>query len=315
MEERTASGASALEPSLEAPAASPGADGSAPLQPPEPIEGDPRHSPDTDWRPWSAPLALVGGLVLAALGGLAVDLPALLFGVEITSSHTPPGLSIADTFVQDLAFVLAAVLCAHIGGRAVRAWQLGLRPPGVGWRSAVRMIVLLLVAFLLISVIWSEVFNPTKEKLLQQLGSNESTLLLLLSAGLTCVVAPICEEILFRGYIFTALRNWHGTLPAALITGLLFGGVHAGSAPALDLLPLAGLGFGLCLLYRYTGSLYPCIAAHSLNNSIAFSALENWSWQAPVLIVCALAAVALIVRASRRMGYSGSGILIARSGT
>ena len=315
MEEPTRSGASALEPSLEEPTTPAGADGRVPVRPPERPEGDLTHSPDTEWRPWTAPLALVAGLVLAAVGGLAVDLPALLFGVEITSSHTPPGISIADTFVQDIAFVAAAVLCAHIGGRAVRAWQLGLRPPGMGWRSAVRMILLLLVAFLLISVVWSEVFNPTKEKLLQQLGSNESALLLLLSAGLTCVVAPICEEILFRGYIFTALRNWHGTLPAAVITGLLFGGVHAGSAPALDLVPLAGLGFGLCLLYRYTGSLYPCFAAHSLNNSIAFSALENWSWQAPVLIVCALLAVGLLVRLSRSMGYSGSGLLIARSGT
>ena len=95
------------------------------------------------------------------------------------------------------------------------------------------------------------------------------------------MVAPICEEFLFRGYIFTALRNWRGTLPAAVITGLLFGGVHAGSAPALDLVPLAGLGFGLCLLYRYTGSLYPCIAAHSLNNSLAFASLEGWGWQMP----------------------------------
>ena len=90
------------------------------------------------------------------------------------------------------------------------------------------------------------------------------------------MIAPICEEFLFRGYIFTALRNWRGTLPAAILTGLLFGGVHAGSAPALDLLPLAALGFGLCLLYRYTGSLYPCIAAHSLNNCVAFASLEGW---------------------------------------
>jgi uncharacterized protein len=282
---------------------------------PEPQEGDPTHSPDTDWSPWSAPAALIAGLLLATVGGLAVDLPALVLGVKITSSHTPPGLSIADTFVQDLAFVLAAVYCAHIGGRAVRAWQLGLRPPGVGWKSAIGMIVLLMVVFLVLSVIWSEAFNPSKEKLLQQLGSNESAVLLVLSAGLTCVVAPICEEILFRGYIFTALRNWHGTLPAALITGLLFGGVHAGSAPALDLVPLAGLGIGLCLLYRYTGSLYPCIVAHSFNNSIAFSALEDWGWQAPVLIAAALLAIAALIRTSERLGLSGSGVLLARSGT
>ena len=61
---------------------------------------------------------------------------ALLFGVKITSSHTPPGLTIADTVVQDVGFVLAAVYCAHLGGRVVRSWQFGLRRPGVGWRAA-----------------------------------------------------------------------------------------------------------------------------------------------------------------------------------
>ena len=67
--------------------------------------------------------------------------------------------------------------------------------------------------------------------------------------------------------------------------------MHVGSAPALDLVPLAGLGFGLCLLYRYTGSLYPSIVAHSLNNSIAFCSLEHWSWQVPILIVGSLLGV------------------------
>src|ERR1019366_6281972 len=132
-------------------------------------------------------------------------------------------------------------------------------------------------------------------KLLQQLGSDESTLLLVLSAGLTCGVAPMCEEMLFRGYIFTALRNWRGTVAAAVVTGLLFGGVHAGSAPVLDLVPLAGLGFGLCLLYRYTGSLFPCMVAHSLNNSIAFSSLEGWGLgQALLLLAASLLAIRAI---------------------
>ena len=280
-----------------------------------PMSGDPRRSPDMGWSPWTALLALVGGLVLAAVLGLIVDLPAtLLFGVSITKSHTPPGIELADTIVQDVAFVLAAVYCAHIGGRVVRAWQFGLRPPGAGWRRAGGLVVLLLVAFIVLSAIWSVAFNPGKEKLLETLGTNEATSLLLLSAALTCVIAPICEEFLFRGYIFTALRSWRGTWPAAVITALVFGGVHYGSAPTLDLVPLAGLGFGLCLLYRYSGSLYPCIAAHSLNNSLAFSSLENWGWQAPVLILSALAAIALLVLAFKRVGLIAPEPGLARPG-
>ncbi len=286
----------------------------APIAELAPIEQDGSRSPSTGWPAWTAPVALIGGLALALVGGLVVDLPALALGAKITSSHTPPGVTIADTFVQDVGFVLAAVYCAHIGGRAVRSWQFGLRRPGAGWRSASGMIVLLLVAFIVLSAIWSAASHPPEEKLLETLGANEGTALLLASAALTCVVAPICEELLFRGFIFTALRSWRGTLPAAMITGLVFGGVHAGSAPALDLVPLAGLGFGLCLLYRYSGSLYPCMIAHSLNNSLAFSSLENWGWQTPVLIVCALVGIGLLVQVFKRIGLIAPEARVARAG-
>ncbi len=113
----------------------------------------------------------------------------------------------------------------------------------------------------------------------------------------------MCEEFLFRGYMFTALRNWRGTWPAAVITGLIFGVVHVGSAPALDLVPLAGLGFGLCLLYRYSGSLYPCFAAHSLNNCIAFASLEGWHWDRWLpLIAGSLAGITGVVMLFKRLG-------------
>ena len=309
MGELTPADRSRLEPSSPSgePPAAPGR--------PEPFGQDVAHDPPPPWPPWTAPVALIAALILATLGAFLVDLPALALGVNISSSHTPPGLVIADTFVQDLAFVLAAVYCAHLGGRVVRSWQFGLRAPASGWRSATGMILLLLGVFLLISIAWSAVLHPTEQKLLEQLGSNESTVLLLLSAGLTCAIAPICEEILFRGFIFTALRNWRGTLPAALITGLLFGGVHAASSPALDLVPLAALGVGLCLLYRRTGSLYPCIVAHSLNNSIAFASLESWNvgeWA--LLLTGSLAGIAAVVLVAKRIGLIERGVSLVGPG-
>jgi hypothetical protein len=145
--------------------------------------------------------------LLAALAAVLIELPALAFGVDVTSSHIPGGLEIVDTVVQDAAFVVAAVFFAQLGGRIVRAWQFGLRPPRTGWKRAAGLVVLLFFVFLIFSVIWGSAFHAEKDKLLEQLGTGESTDLLVLSAALTCVIAPICEEFLFRGYIFTARRR------------------------------------------------------------------------------------------------------------
>src|SRR5207245_1111459 len=66
------------------------------------------------------------------------------------------------------------------------------------------------------------------------------------------------------------------------------------SAPAVDLVPLAFLGFALCLLYQRTRSLYPCIVVHALNNSFAFAQLEEWSWwKYPLIMVAALGVIAV----------------------
>lgn len=257
--------------------------------------------PVNDWPVWTGFVVLLVALVLAAVGGLIVDIPALLLGVKISSKHIPPGLELGDTVVQDVAFVLAAVLFAQIGGRKARSWQFGFRPTPA--RRAAGLVVLTIVGFLIFTAVWSVALDlSTKEKLLEQLGANDTTLLLALSALLTTVIAPICEETLFRGYVFAALSKWRGWLPAAAITGVLFGGVHAGSAPAADLVPLAVLGFALCWLYRRTGSLYPCIVTHSLNNSLAFGALEKWGWQIPLLMVGALATIWLIATVARWIG-------------
>jgi uncharacterized protein len=263
--------------------------------------------PFTDWPPWTSFAALISAFALALLGGLVVDIPASLLGVHVSSSRVPPGLEIADTAVQDGAFVLAAVLFAHVGGRVVRASQFGLRRPRVWWILAVLAVPATYIAFFTFDVVWAALLNVTeKEKLLETLGANEGAALLILSATLTCVIAPACEEFLFRGFFFRALSNWRGTWPAAVITGLVFGGVHAGSAPAIDLVPLAFLGFALCLLYRATGSLYPCIAVHSLNNSIAFGSLEGWWWWQVLLLIAASQGVLLLVRwMLRRFGVIG----------
>jgi len=274
----------------------------APASVPDPErELDQAQSGPGAWPPWAAPAALAMGVVLAAVGSLLVDIPALALGVHVNASHVPAGLEIADTAVQDIGFVVAAVFFAQLGGRRVSAAQFGLRSTPL-WRS-VRLVAATVVLFLAFSASWSLAFNAPKEKLLEQLGTGESAVLLVLSAALTCALAPVCEELLFRGFMFPALRNWRGPRIAALITGVLFGAIHAGSAPAIDLVPLAVLGVALCALYQTTGSIYPCFAVHSINNSLAFGLLEKWKWsEILALMVCALSLIAAGVLAMRRAG-------------
>ncbi len=280
-----------------------------PAETPEPAEGitlDPSPGPPpNDWPVWTGFVVLLAALVLAAVGGLIVDIPAIVLGVEISGKRIPPGLELGDTVVQDLAFVVTAVLFARFGGRRVSSWQFGFRPTPL--RRAAGLVVLTILAFLLFTAVWAVALKVTEDtKLLESLGTNDTTVLLVLSALLTTVIAPICEETLFRGYIFAALSKWRGWIPAAVITGVLFGGVHAFSAPAEDLVPLAVLGFALCALYRRTGSLYPCIAVHSLNNSLAFGGLEHWGWYIPLLMIGALATIWLVALVSRRVGLISS---------
>lgn len=265
-------------------------------------------SPITDWPWWLGPLGLLIAVALALAAALIVEIPASLAGVQFKSgAELPGGIELIDTVLQDAIFVVTAVLLAGSGMRRVRSSQFGLVSTPAARAAA--LVVLAFVLFLAFSVAWATLLESnTKEKLLEQLGANEGTALLLGSAALTCVIAPICEEILFRGFIFTSLRNLRGPWPAAVLTGLLFGAVHSTSAPVQDLLPLAFLGFALCVLYRMTGSLYPCIAAHALNNVIAFGELENWGWQIPVLLVASLSAIFLIFQLARWIGLiSGDG--------
>jgi membrane protease YdiL (CAAX protease family) len=65
---------------------------------------------------------------------------------------------------------------------------------------------------------------------------------------------------------------------AALITAILFGLAHTGSANSQYLVPLGFLGFVLCLVRWWTGSLYPCMALHSFNNCLALGVnQEHWT--------------------------------------
>ncbi|HLX70206.1 MAG TPA: type II CAAX endopeptidase family protein [Verrucomicrobiae bacterium] len=86
----------------------------------------------------------------------------------------------------------------------------------------------------------------------------------------TIVIAPVAEEILFRGILYPFIKRVGYPRLAWWITALVFAGVHF-DLPTF--VPLAFLALVLIWLYEHTGNLLACIVTHSLFNAANFVAL------------------------------------------
>lgn len=81
------------------------------------------------------------------------------------------------------------------------------------------------------------------------------------------VLAPVAEEVLFRGYLFGKLKKFLPIWLSIIITSVLFGVVHFQWNVGIDTFALSVV---MCLLRLKTGSLWPAILLHMMKNGVAF---------------------------------------------
>jgi membrane protease YdiL (CAAX protease family) len=84
------------------------------------------------------------------------------------------------------------------------------------------------------------------------------------------LLAPIAEELYFRGYVFRSYLRTQSVPVAYGATSVLFAVLHLNWQA---LLPILVLSLLLCLAYRRTGSIIPSIVGHAVNNTAAFCIL------------------------------------------
>jgi uncharacterized protein len=87
------------------------------------------------------------------------------------------------------------------------------------------------------------------------------------------ILAPVAEEVIFRGYFYGVIRRYGGRLPALLTSSLLFASIHV-HLPSL--LGLGILAIILCLVYERTGSLWASITMHAAFNASTIVVLILW---------------------------------------
>ncbi len=178
------------------------------------------------------------------------------------------------TGVVELAFVIAPAYYALIRRALGISPRQGLAALGLRSTRLGPAIVATVVGYVVIigcNVLYSVLIqalnlplHTNSDALLQQAKyAPISTLALVAGAVL---VAPICEELFFRGFLFGGLLHRMNFWPAALLSAFLFALAHGdlGSFAVLFV-------FGVVLAYVrwHTGSIWPGIVIHAANNATA----------------------------------------------
>ena len=161
-----------------------------------------------------------------------------------------------------LAIILVLILVrSGLGGVGFKAQ--GLRRTltwGVG--GGLMLFVLVLAAGVVIQLLQPELQPQPFEEVLRDVATYRELLLMILVGS---VLAPLVEEIYFRGMVYPVLRKYIGVTWAIVASGLFFGLMHWDLWRAV---PLALGGMALAYIYERSCSIYAPWLAHGVWNGI-----------------------------------------------
>lgn len=224
--------------------------------------------PAPDW----GPARVLVGLVAMLAGVLLAGSVAAIVDPDVDTLGTTLAL---QATVAAVFLAVAFIAASPEGGIAAPA-ALGLRAP---LRPAIRLAVLAYLVYIACALVINAVLSPEQEDIARDLGLGEGVLESIAAGFLIIVAASITEEVFFRGFVFPGLRSRLPFALAAVISAAVWALLHfnpenpAGSWGVV--LQLTVLGVALAWVYERTGSLWPSIGIHALNNALAFALLAS----------------------------------------
>lgn len=90
------------------------------------------------------------------------------------------------------------------------------------------------------------------------------------------VLAPVVEELIFRGFMYDKIRARSGFVMTALLVSVLFGLAHFTGGGWVAVVVTFSLSLVMCLTREVSGSIYPAMIIHSINNGLAFWAILSF---------------------------------------
>jgi uncharacterized protein len=215
-----------------------------------------------------------------------VGFATLSYTLRFTSGKPPKDLlykwsTVAGTLFQFA--IIAAIIYVIAGLSHDRRGVFALRRP-TSWRTAIKIGIGVGIGILILTLILTPLLEPGREQgVTPDTWQPEHAAAYIANGIVVAVVAPIVEELTFRGLGYSLLARY-GRWVAIIGTGLAFALAHG----LVDAFPLlAAFGFGLAYLRSRVDSVYPGMIVHGLFNAIALTVAVAGKPQADILGACA----------------------------
>jgi membrane protease YdiL (CAAX protease family) len=210
----------------------------------------------------ASPQKLAGWLALVAS-------LALLNYVSRFTAGKPPADTLYryDTAISGAIFYGLTLVVVLWIARGLSNDELGLRRPD-SWLRALGLTLAVLVALLVVEVALEAILHGTREQGLEpKHWDSAKAVPFVLNAIVVAVVAPIVEELTYRGVGFALLLRF-GTLVAVVGTAFAFAADHGlvEGFPALFV-----FGLAVAFLRLRTDSVYPGMLLHATFNALALA--------------------------------------------
>jgi membrane protease YdiL (CAAX protease family) len=206
---------------------------------------------------------IVGWTIVVALMSLVA------YGARVSGERPPKDVAFRweSSIGAALQYaILLGIVLALTWGLDRRSF-LALRPPKSWWRAAGISALVIFVVFVVAAIV-DKFGNADKEQgLIPESFDSSRAAQFAAYATVVVVVAPVVEELMFRGVGYALLEPL-GQTAAILLTGLAFALVHG---LVIGFAVIASFAIGLGYLRGRTTSIYPCMLLHASFNAFGLA--------------------------------------------
>ena len=237
------------------------------------------------WPEISAPPLSIIDMIILISGGFVVIgevvFPALIVPItdSLFNNFSTPLKQSLRVFIGYCSMTIGPLLIIRyqlmglVSSGKDGGWlQWNIKPIRDGILKSINGWLMIMPLVLLTGWVMNEIFGDQggSNPLLELVLSSDELLPLLFLLITTVVLAPVFEELVFRGVLLPVLVSKVGKISGVLLSALIFALAHLSVG---ELPPLFVLGIGLGLMRLSSGRLFPCALMHSLWNGVTFASL------------------------------------------